>query len=497
MQSMTLSLVENIQDDINMLLQDKQTGKTKFRLEFPNEYSNFNLGAYIKKKYNYKKIENHEKFCYQLLLNLLKRRYNNNLKNQYVCIYKKPNEYISKISNKIEGIAKYNVAMNCIKLMEELGIIKINLGYKKLHHRDSKTGEWVEFTRINKDKKTGEITKEVDAMMTTLILNDNYDEWKIAELGISWRDVAHILFLNKKYTKSGVLIRNKVKIEGSKKRKNIDTPMDESDDLVKEIKEINSYFNQKGHPELSYYRVFNDDTAGGGRLVTQFHSIPKGLRKKILEEQGWCEVDFSEFNPQLLYVIATGGYYAGDVYDAILEACDLPLQYRPIAKKVILMVIGTDNREKARKAIQSYLVKEVGLFNNVKMPPYKVEVVGGDLVQEVGLYAYLRYCNFLNDNGLPENLPMYQINPDYLLDILEEVHQPISQFFYSNIHTVAQNLESKIMLRIIHRMISMDILPITIHDCCVVPLEYKEYFESYKHDVLEEVVREYKNQRSI
>ncbi len=381
--------------------------------------------------------------------------------------------------------------------MKELGMIREILGYKKLHHRDSTTGEWMEFTRIKRDKKTGEIKKEVDAIMTRLVLNDNYDEWKLEELGISWWQVAHILFMKKKQTKKSVIIRNKIKIEGSKKRKNVDTPLDESDDLVKENNDINSYFYQKGHPELSYDRIFNENTDGGGRVRSQFHSIPKGLRKMILKEQGWCEVDFSEFNPQLQYVMATGVYYIGDGYDAILKACDLPWQYRPLAKKVILMVIGTDNREKARKAIQSYLAREVGLYNNVKMPPYKVEAVGGDFVQEVGLYAYLRYCDFLSENGLPENLPMYQINPDYLLDILEEVHQPISQFFYSNIHTVAQNLESKIILRIIHKMMSMDILPITIHDCCIVPLEYKKYFEDYRHTVLVKVVREYKNQRSI
>jgi len=487
-----------------MLLKTK-SGKPSFKSEYPPDIHKLNIETYIRKHHkNLKKLEVLIPFCYQLLFNLFQRRYRSfkqreslYLQKGSIGFYKKSELYHKKIEANIAGIAKYRIAINALNILKELGFVYEVTGYKKIH-KDAKSGKWTPNERKYKDKKTKKLKKYEDTKITKLYLNTDFDGWKLKELGISWWEIAQIFFLNKESKTKGTIFREKIVDENGRKvidkktnrQLQIETTVNPSNeeaffmpyDPYFELNNINNYLLETNHPELIYTRIFGKDKTKGGRFSSGFHSIPKGIREKLYQEKGWHEIDFSAFNPQLLYRISTGKFYKGDLYQKLLDKCHLPTEYRSIAKIILLIVIGTSSREKAKKAIQSQFARELGMYLKDK----KLGIKKIDPINSFDIMPYYKFCfrRYLSLNQLPVTTPHYLINPDYILDMVEKVYKPIKQYFYANVHTLTQNIESKIIMEVMLEMTRKDITPISIHDCVIVPNDQDSisYFETFMYE---------------
>ena len=454
--------------------------KNEFKTTYPVVLNLLGIKSYIIKNTKYRNRDKLEECCNCIIYNIMLRK-RIFAKNGYILIYRTPRKY------PLNGYS-YDTVLNSVKILQELNIIIEIKGYKHLLCKNKTTNEWIPKNII--DKKTKMLTSKIDSQATKISLLPASD-WKLdlLETQLSWYEFATKIFsYNDGKDKDSVIFREKVK--NKKIRLDITVPPT----ILNEINDVNSFLTSKGFSELAYQRIFGSSVNKGGRIFNIFQTIPKDLRKKIYEQEGWEEIDFPSFNPSLLYYIAlgpiSGKKIGADIYDSFLQACNLPSDYRPIAKKIMLMVIGTKSRSLAEKAVTQFLSQEVGLYTSY----YGVDTEHDAWDNAVNFdMSQLRYDQYKLDSGINPKLIPFKMNTKFLLDTLERVHEPIKHFFYCDIHYLVQNLESKIILKIIQEMMRLDILPITIHDCVIVPKRHAEYFENFKWKIFQEVANTYKH----
>jgi len=245
----------------------------------------------------------------------------------------------------------------------------------------------------------------------------------------------------------------------------------------------------------SYQRVFGKDENELGRLYNLFQRFPKKLRNEILNKYDLTELDFDGFNTNLLFLLKTGKKFISkrvenkygrlpysirkDIYNSVLTSqpkiADLVYSnskylkpYRNIMKKCISSAFGTDSKSKTIGAID-------GLLNEAGLNYY--------LVENYPNLSKSLWTKYLIKNKLDRAFVFRNI-----LNRLEEECVDINEYLYTPTHFFSQNIESRIMEKLLLASISKKEIPLGIHDCIIVSQNNKPYFDELKESLLLEMV---------
>ena len=265
------------------------------------------------------------------------------------------------------------------------------------------------------------------------------------------------------------------------------------------VSKLNKVFKKAGYGNWGYKRVFDEQNDKKGRFHSSFQMFPKKYRKLILEEEGLCEVDFSASNPNIIYLLETGKEFDGDIYEDFCNKLDVPLEYRPILKQMLLPLFACISRYGQKGAVSN--IRNTLSKNGMYLKDYQANTNIEDYRQELDLqtketiekesgkknYKYKNYYDnkkylfnkFLEENKLPLDTKHILINPDYLLDQIELLFPIFKPYLYSACSGLLQNIESKICYATMLNQIALKELPISIHDCFIVSEKNKSIIEYY------------------
>ncbi len=231
-----------------------------------------------------------------------------------------------------------------------------------------------------------------------------------------------------------------------KVKNNFETPC--SKDTIAEVDKINA-----GLPkQLQYTRVFGKTENEYGRLFGILNRLSKRLRAKICNMYDLTEIDFTNFNVNLFYLIANGKKYEGDFYNDIMKSVGIPedeySKHRKTFKKLCLCIFGTENKTHAQQSVMSTLMKE---------------------------HLFLK--------------------PKEIVEAIEKQCPEIKDYIFNPITSIAQRMESKIIITIANEMLKDNLMPFLIHDSFIVPKEYAKKYDRLMEKVLLDVVQ--KNRKNI
>lgn len=374
---------------------------------------------------------------HNILNSLLKNIYSKKLEEKYVLVPLNTHHY-AHTENLF--FYSYNSAKLTLKILSQYNIIRYEIGSNR--------------TRVYGKPHLGGIC-------TKVYLN-NIFEWKLP-FQINSFDLFYNLQIPERtnYAMSTLLTLER---NGVKKRGRID------DIKTREATFINNYLEQKGYSNLKYLRIFGETTKDFGRFYNSFQFIKKRERQKIYKALNWVELDFKSFNPTICYLLEKK-FLPKDPYNKILDQLEIEKKYqdiyRPVIKKTFLALFGCDSRKKALKSIRFQLINDFGLYINKEQ-----------ILEDFQLKHRKKiFNNYLQSKNFPLDTPHILINDQQLLNIFEQTHQPIQKYFYNSFAKTLQNIESTIIYKLMLEQIKHNILPLSIHDCIIIPLHCLKKFK--------------------
>ncbi len=198
---------------------------------------------------------------------------------------------------------------------------------------------------------------------------------------------------------------------------------------------------------------YTNDLQHGGRLYTHTYwgiqQIEGDWRQYIkIDGEPTVELDFSGLSIRMLYAKIDRGFQ-GDPYTGVLDA----IPSLDLDEKVVI-------RDFMKKLLQAILNSEE-----------KAEAVGsGNFeIHEQCKREKFKVVNVLRRHG---------ILVSQLVDMFEELHRPISQYFYSGIGLELQYLDSRIALRVINHFNRRRIPVLPVHDSFIIQSRYSDQLHS-------------------
>jgi hypothetical protein len=196
-----------------------------------------------------------------------------------------------------------------------------------------------------------------------------------------------------------------------------------------------------------------NDLHHGGRLYTHtvwgIQQLESDWRQYIkIDGEPTVELDFSGLSIRMLYAKIDRGF-DGDPYTGVLNAIprldlDEKVVIRDFMKKLLQAILNSD--EKA-DAVGS---GNYEIFEQCKRGKFRVR-------------------NVLREHG---------ISVSQLVDMFEELHHPISQYFYSGVGLELQYLDSRIALKVIHHFNQRRIPVLSVHDSFIIQHRYADQLHS-------------------
>ncbi|MGO9019642.1 MAG: hypothetical protein ACLQVJ_14970 [Syntrophobacteraceae bacterium] len=196
-----------------------------------------------------------------------------------------------------------------------------------------------------------------------------------------------------------------------------------------------------------------NDLRHGGRLYTHtewgIQQLEKDWRKFIkIDGEQTVELDFSGLSIRMLYAKIDRGF-DGDPYTGVLDA--IP-RLNSNEKEVI--------RDFMKKLLQAILNSDE-----------KADAVGS------GNFEIHEQCK-REEFEVVNVLRRHGISVSQLVDMFEELHHPISQYFYSGIGLDLQYRDSRIALKVIHHFNQRRIPVLAVHDSFIIQSRYADQLHS-------------------
>ena len=250
-------------------------------------------------------------------------------------------------------------------------------------------------------------------------------------------------------------------------------------DILKDTYTINDAIEDE---RLKYSRRFGDDITQGGRYYSPINGTEKVLRSYLCDKYGYTELDYKNFNPNLLFLLDTGNKYQGDIYTDIMQEFGVVImddlkKFRKLFKRIILSLLGVDNRWEAIRSINNILRGKKTIKD--KETGKKIEVDKND---EVSILARSFNKEYYSDDTANE-----------ILEAIEKVCSPIKEYLYTNLTGICQNIESCIITRIGLECVKDNITPMLIHDAFIVPDRYVEKYLILMEEILIEELNKQKD----
>ena len=194
------------------------------------------------------------------------------------------------------------------------------------------------------------------------------------------------------------------------------------------------------------YRVFNQGkfTRGGRFYGGSYQQLNESDRARILiNNLPVIEVDYSAFHLNMLYNL-TGKQFNEDPYSAV----DKP-EIRPILKVLCLIVINSQNKSQALKALR-------------------------DVIQKNWEFLKLKR--------------IYRLDEKELLRKFESVHAGISNYFCSGIGLKLMYKDSEIAESVLKHFTKKEIPCLCVHDSFIVPVQHNEEMKQVMNDIYKKLI---------
>ena len=177
---------------------------------------------------------------------------------------------------------------------------------------------------------------------------------------------------------------------------------------------------------VAYSRIFSGKIGQGGRLISGIQQLPRPERYSLtIDDKPTVEVDFKSMHPSICYALLD---IQGPEDNYAIQSVG-----RDTAKIILLSMLNASNRSSVVKSIRWEAIK----------------------------------------NGTP--LTAQEIlNVQNAVSELEEIHAPLSEWFYSSAWKQLQFLESQIMLKVMEHFVNKGVVCLGVHDSAIVPSEYEE-----------------------
>lgn len=202
-----------------------------------------------------------------------------------------------------------------------------------------------------------------------------------------------------------------------------------------ELKELNKRRSQDPNrgPVLfknkSLHRTFNNNswTQGGRFYGGWWQNIPREYRHLIrIDDKPVVEADYSGLHINMLYAKEKIPMPAGDVYH--LDEYSNDDEFRNFVKRMLLILVNSDDRDEARKALHKAVYKEKSIILPKQIKSTKAE----------------------------------HLNP--LMDAFADKHKPISHYFCTGIGIDLQYEDSQIAEKVLVHFSKMGYAILPMHD---------------------------------
>lgn len=335
-------------------------------------------------------------------------------------------------------------------------------------------------------------------------------------------------------------------------------------------KDIYNTFGEDTANLLNHHRVFiNDDpthvddnfgvpfyfnSLKGGRFSTNFHKFKRKDREVIMAHFGLVEIDYSNFNLNVLYNKEFGKNIDFDIYEKLSkhllskridpfsgtqlnESCQTVL--RKDAKTLSLIAFNSEDKQSFTKSLSSF-EKNSKCFVMIKSRDIEffqkyVEVseklgyeYSAEKIAILKKFAYSLYAStyscvswsskkakgnfeiFFNNlmktmNEYAEKVLYFQNheNPElhsmkpisvWKKDIVSSilyVFSDLKKYLFKPSSLFCQKIESDALILTMRKCISMKIIPFSVHDCIYVPLQYEEKFKEIVEENLKISLKNY------
>lgn len=398
--------------------------------------------------------------CSLLFTNLINRRtyYNQKKKEKqdYVLIdlnmanydLKNPKNIISKLGY------TYHDVIDSIEILKHLGAIRVEKGYRKFKYKDMEDDRWI-------------IKKSV---MTKIYLNP-INKWHKEFINNNVFKLTRSLFF-----KNDDMSDRPTAVLNIKKNKKIVKTKILNENENKKLNKINQFLIDNGYPDLCYQRKFstdiqNENDKGFGRMWSQFHQITKSHREVIMEAEKLAEVDFSSCLLNILYVFEIGKEYEGDIYNDAMSLCGIKKEHHYIYRDIFKIIFITLLNCEEHKAIFSIR----------------------NTLQEYGIHSYFDKVNFdmyCIKNEF-ENIH-YSFSAKKLIETISNSFPILNKYFFTKSSKFTQYIESEICIEIMNIMCKDNILPLSVHDSFLFPINKIDYYKDLCKSIFYKVIHFYK-----
>ena len=199
------------------------------------------------------------------------------------------------------------------------------------------------------------------------------------------------------------------------------------------------------------HRVFNNNSIelGGRHYGGWWQTVPSEWRHRIvIDGEKTVEVDYGQQHFRMLYQFE--GSPKATTSSDLYQIDGMDPKHRDDNKSVYTALLNANSRN-----------------------------------QVIRLIGEKRRKGIWYKDGLPDGIK----NPTGLLKVLEAQHPEIESYFYSGVGLSLQNTDSKIMHKVIMRLlVEYDVIALPIHDSAVVKSTYKDVLKNMMEEVYTDVM---------
>lgn len=256
------------------------------------------------------------------------------------------------------------------------------------------------------------------------------------------------------------------------------------------IEEINNH-NKNFGININVFRAFGENDYLYGRFYSDFTSLPKKLRKIVTDKLNLEEIDAHQFNLSMIYLLKTGELPKYDFYsDWVYKIFNIPIDhkdhnaYRTMFKGLALMLFGSKDKKTGRMALRYYLHNKVGLL----LPKNKENSLHISSKKRI-------FKSFLKNNNFPLDTQYTPVEEEKIINVIKK--SELGNFLFMDINPFCQNMESKVLEKMIRRLQHQNTPILTVHDCFYTNKKNKEkntiLLNNYMFVELENLKTEYIN----
>jgi hypothetical protein len=297
-------------------------------------------------------------------------------------------------------------------------------------------------------------------------------------------------------------------------------------DRIAEVDFINKLWPQDLEEGFIYRRVFNVDEYSGGRFTSRFTSMPKSIRKFLIEDRtDYVEIDFPAMVPNTLRQYVDGEYFSERPYNMVAEAI-IKYKYRnkpklletairlykePLSnaiKRPMLYLLNNQisvdnlNSRKYSKSIYKSLINN-GLQNTTKeIREAKERFNFITDPEDYNMNVTMALCDMKKrrwSSNVSKDIeaPTFRLSPKNIYYAMTKELKELTYFMLCFSWKMTMRIESELLVQVSKELKKDHLLPLFVHDAFYVPKVFEDKYRNLSYQLLKNIVREFKEKHYL